>query len=301
MPTKQEKITRVEETLKSTLNPVFAMAGVANPVVTAVMFGLGIIFRFVRLGAEVRRQNEAAEQALEEAVRAEGIFRMPVNISLNFSTIVNFFMNECELLYPLAYKQLEPERKILLNKSDPRWKEAFETLELAFRILPDIYFDQKFDDNPVLDDLFGKWLDPGNPDYGGLVRELRLFMQQDELSIDGLQAMLPSFIRQRLNDMGVEVADLSADQLARVSEEVGGIVTEALTGDEGLLQETLSFAVDKRKENLESRLDELANRREELEGLARSEDTGNQSKELEQINKRIEETESMLGRISELS
>ncbi len=301
MPTTPEKFTKVENTLKSTLNPVFAMAGIANPVTAAAMFGLGIIFRFLRIGAQIRRQNEAAAQALEQAVRSEGIFRLPVTVNLNFTTLVNFFLNECELIYPLAYRQLEPERKILLNKSDPKWKEAFETLELAYRILPEVYFDRTFDDNPVLDDLFGKWLDPGNPDFRSLVRQLRLFLQQEELSSQGLQAMLPTFVRQRLEDMGVDVQTLTEEQLAAVNEQVGSVVSEALSGDEGLLQETLGFAVKKRQESLQSRLEELAGRKEELQGIADSQRSQTQFKELEQVSQRISDIESMLSRISTLA
>lgn len=292
-----ERLQNLESGMTRTLKPIFAVANVANPLVTALTFAVGMVFRFIKLGQQVRERKEEAQKLMDAAVRAEGIFRIPVRVKPDRMKLAPFIRRDLKRIYPIAHEQLQPELKIYGDESHPDWADAAETLRIAAEIIPEVYLDLTFDDNPVLDDLFGKWLDPGNPQFGHMLRELKILMQNEEVSIPRLKAMLPAYAHEAIKNYHLDLSPGQEEALTAMSEELSGFIFGELVGDSGATAQALSFVVGKRQEALDAEIEELLEKRSELEDEALS-GRAQPTKTIQQIDKRLEEIETMKDRIA---
>jgi len=292
-----ERLQNLESGMTRTLKPIFAVANIANPLVTALSFGIGMVFRFIKLGQQVRERKEEAQRLMDAAVRAEGIFRLPVRVEPDRMKMDPFIRRDLKRIYPIAHEQLQPELKIYGDESHPQWAEAAEILRLAVEVIPEVYLDLKFDDNPVLDDLFGKWLDPGNPQFGHMLRELKILLQNEEVSIPKLKELLPAYAHEAIKHYHLDLSPEQEEALTAMSEELSGFIFGELMGDSSATSEALSFVVQKREEALDAEIEDLLAKREELEGEA-LEGRSQPSKTIQQIDKRLEEINTMKERIA---
>jgi len=298
----QEQLTQLNNSIKSNLKPAFAMAGIANPISASILFGVDVIFRFVTLGTQIRKLLQEAQKSLEETVRSEGIFRVPVEVDITYSEVLGFFTKgNCQILYPMAYHQFKREREILVDKTNPGWQEAFDTLRFAYRILPEVYLDYKFDKNSVLDDLFGKWLDPGDPDFRSLVKEIKLFYTREETSISDLMQLLPEYSKLKLELMGVRLDLDTENTLEDLNSKIQDLVQTVVFGDEGMVKVATSFAVKQRIEQIENQITNLEEQERTLEEKPEQDRSEAERKELKQIKKRTDELEQMKERIESVA
>jgi hypothetical protein len=298
MATVEDQLNQLKTSLSSTLGPVLAMAGVANPVSASVLFGIDMVFRFVVLGVQIRQALEQAKKALDKAVRTEGIFRVPIEVDMTFSEVLAFFTRgDCQLVYPIAYDQFKREREIIVDKKHPEWREAFETLALAYRVLPEVYFDFRFDNSPLLDDLFGKWLDPGNPDFRSLIKEMKPFFSAEDISIGDLMRLLPEYSKIKLDLMGAKLDAMTQKAVDDVNRQIHDLVWSAVFGDSGMAKTTTKFAVNTRIEQIDNQLSELKERKNVLQSKPEANRTEAEKKEINQINQRIDDLTKMKERI----
>jgi hypothetical protein len=296
MPLDEDKIKDLEDTLISTLKPAFAVATVANPAAASILFGVELVFRFARLGAQIRQELEKDQKPLDEAIRAEGIFRLPVRVAMKYAAVLSF-IEESELNHPFAYDQFEAEREVITDKSHPGWQEAFDTLSVASRIVPELGDDLTLRDRPVLDDLYAKWLDPRKPNYRSLVVELKALGTKDALSITELKDLLPAYSRMKLESMGADLEELTENALENLNKKVGDLIWDAVLGKDGAAGEVVNFAVERRLEQIDNEATALRELKAELEKKAASELTDAEKGLLENIPKDLQALTRMKERI----
>jgi hypothetical protein len=298
MAVTKEQLEEMNTSVQAHISPILALAGVANPVAAATVFGVDMLFRFVTLGAAIRDELAKAKKDLDTAIRTQELFRLPVEVSLEESVVVSFFTKgACRMVYPLAYEQLAEERQTIVDPAHPRWDEAMETLTVAYRLLPDLYHDCTFDESPMLERLFGAWLDPGNPEFASLFREAKLLVLPPEISIPSLQRLLPSYTRLRLELAGAASDAATAAALAAVNQKIQALVWTTVFGDKGAVTKVTKYAVDRRLEQLNTEIASLEARKAELEAIPEGSRSESQTKELKQVEKRITDRKQMKARI----
>lgn len=299
MPVTESQLNQLNSSIQSTLKPILAASVVANPASASILFGVDMIFRFVTLGAKIREKINQSADTLNTAVRADGIFRAPIEIDMQFSEILSFFTEgNCQLLFPIAYNQFVKERQILINQSDPKWQEVFNTLVLARKVLPEVYFDLKFDNDPLLDRLFGKWLDPADPNFRSLIIEMKPFCLREEISLNDLAGMIPEYSRIKLELMGTKLELVTQTVLDKLNTDLRGIILEAITGDQGITKSVTKFSIDRVLEQIDNQIAELNSKKSTIEAKPEAERSEGEKKELQQFAKRIDELTKRKANIS---
>ena len=294
----EERLKNLQNILNSTLDQAFAVTDIATRIATPVIFGMEMIFRFARLGLAMREELRNAQKKLDESVRAEGIFRITIQVNMSYAKILSF-LKDCNLLYRDVYVQLEPEREVIFDPKHPEWKEAKRILTLASQFLPEIYHDHRFNNNPILDDLFGKWLDPGNPDFRSLFKEMSLFYSKEEISRNDLKQLVPAYTKLKLNLMKARLDNLTEEELDKLNNTIGGLIWDALIGsDDNALKSLVQFSVEQRTQQLQEEINDLTEKENELKKIPENNRTEAQKKELEQIARRKKDLENQQKRIS---
>ncbi|HHS13523.1 MAG TPA: hypothetical protein ENN03_07110 [bacterium] len=297
MPLDADKIEELSETLESALAPALAAAGLSHPASAAVLFGLRTIFRFVRLGSEIRESLEEARQNLDATVKASGLFRAPLWVSVDYTKLLNFFTGgEGRIHFPDACEQLDEEIAILQEPDHPRWQEAFEVLNLAYWKLPEIEKHGKLKD-PLLDDLFGKWMDPGCPDYRAMFREMRLLCGGECFSLHRLKRQLSEYVRMRLEMLGADLQTITEARLKQVNDRLDEWIWEAVMGPGGAAKEAAEFIIKRHLEYMDREIHEVQNRKAGLSVKSVDPPTGSEPDSVFRLEKRLRELMSMKQRI----
>jgi len=294
MPVTSEELTKVEGAIASTVKPVLTLLGASNPVTASALFGISVLFRFLRLGAEVRAAIDQARKDLEATVRAQGIFRVPIGVDTSISDVQEFFQRDLTfpIRFPVLNKQFAPEIGRLSNRADPGFVDAVQTLRVVMRALPDAVVDGKFDNSPVLDDLFGKWLDPAlpEPDYRAMVVEIRALSDGSDLSLSGLANEPSEFIRAKLRAAGASIDAATDARLTALNAQIRSLLLNAfLDPNGGVVKQAVKFTVDRRVEMIQNDIDFLTARKTQLEGKPVAERSDPDKTELAGLTKRIAE------------
>lgn len=297
MPLDADKIDELSETLESALAPALAAAGLSHPASAAVLFGLKTIFRFVRFGSRIRETLEASRESLDETVRAGGLFRAPLWISIDYTKLLNYFTGgECRIQFPDAFEQLNEEIAILQEPNHPGWHEAYEVLNLAYWKLPEMKKYGKLKD-PLLDDLFGKWMDPDSPDYRAIFREMRLLCGGESFSLTRLRQQLSGYVRMRLAMMGADLESIAKERLKQVNDLLDEWIWDAVMGPEGAAKETAEFIIERHLDYMDREIREVQNQK--AAWRVRSEDppAGREPDAVPEPEKRLRELIFMKRRI----
>lgn len=297
MPLDADKIDELSETLETALAPALAAAGFSHPASSAVLFGLKTIFRFVRLGSKIRETLEAARKSLDETVRAGGLFRAPLWVSIDYTKLLNYFTGgECRIQFPDACEQLDEEIAILQEPDHPRWHEAFELLNLAYWKLPEMGKHGKLKD-PLLDDLFGKWMDPGSPDYRAIFREMRMLCGGEYFSLIRLREKLSEYVRMRLEMLGADLETITKERLKQVNDSLDEWIWDAVMGPEGAAKEAAEFIIERHLEYMDREIREVQNQKAALSVRSEDPPAGSETDSLRRLEKRLQELISMKKRI----
>jgi len=299
-----ERFNRVEQVLRDNLSPALTFFN-ANPTVVLLntaMFGIEMIFRFLKLGSRIKKKLREAEMALDQKVRSEGIFRIPIHIGLQDTEVITFFLRgECQLSFPEIYRQMKPEIDVLINSSDhAAKKDAFDSLKVAYRLMweSDVLTDKNLAKDPFLDDLIGKWIDPGNFEFRDLVLECKPFLAQQELSISALREMLPDYARLELNKEQNVTNKMTHEQLLAVNDAISEMTWDVLLHrEDNSIEKTMTFLVTHRIEVLHQEITELETRRDQLSALPPEEMTPARERELVQLNQRLDDKALMKERL----
>lgn len=297
-----EELTKVEGSIAGVVKPVFTMLGVSNPVTASALFGISVLFRFLRLGAEVRKAIEQARRELDASVRAQGIFRVPIGVDTSVSDVLEFFKRDLTfpVRFPVLSRQFAPEIALLSTPADPGFRDAVKTLSVVMNVLPDAVVDGKFDRSPLLDDLFGKWLDPSasEPDYRSMVAEIRALASDRELSLIGLAEQPSAFIRARLRAVGAAIDAATDAKLAAVNGQIRALFLNAfLDPNSGVVKEAVKFTVDRRAEFIQKDIDALTARKSQIEAKAATDRTEAEKAELAGLPKRIAELTAFQAKV----
>lgn len=296
------ELTQIESSITGVVRPVLTAVGMANPITASALLGVSMLFRFLRVGAEIRREIAAAGAALDATVRAQGIFRVPVGVDTSLSDALEFFVRD--LTFPLRFRilaeQFAPEIALLKKPADPAFPEALATLKVVMNVLPDAVADRKFDRSPLLDDLFGKWLDPAipAPDYRGMVAEMRQFIGDGHLSLRSLADQSGDFLRMKLQAAGAVIDTATQAKLTEANAKVKALLLSAfLDPGTGAVKEAVKFAVDRRAEFIQADLDGLTARRTVLEAKPAGERSDAEKAELARLVKRIPELTAFQAKV----
>jgi hypothetical protein len=302
MPVTSEELTKVEGSIAGVVKPVLTMLGVANPVTASALFGISVLFRFLRLGAEVRRAIDQARRELDATVRAQGIFRLPIGVDTSVSDVLEFFKRDLTfpIRFPVLAKQFAPEISILDNSGDPGFRDAVSTLSVVMQVLPDAVVDGKFDKSPLLDDLFGKWLEPSplEPDYRSMVAEIRTLAGRADVSLPGLAEQPSDLIRARLRAAGAAIDAATDARLAALNAQVRTLLLNTfLDPSSGLVKEAVKFTVDRRVELIQKDIDVLGASKARIEAKPAAERTDAEKAELAGLTKRIAELTAFQAKV----
>jgi hypothetical protein len=294
MPVTSEELTKVEGSIAGAVKPVLTMLGATNPVTASVLFGVSVLFRFLRLGAEIRKAIDLARKELDATVRSQGIFRVPISAETSVTEVLEFFTRDATfpIRFPVLNKQFAAEIEALSRSGEPRFHDAIRTLTVVMRVLPDAVLDRRFDNSPLLDDLFGKWLDPSipEPDYRSIVAELRVLAGNGDLSLSGIAEQPNAFIVAKLRAAGASIDAATDAKLAAVNAQIRTLLLNAfLDPNNGVVKEAVKFTVDRRVELIQKDIDALTARKAELEAKAAAARTDDEKKELAGLTTRITE------------
>ena len=300
----QQQFETAENKLLSALNPAAALTNQTEMAVMAAKYLIETAFRFIKLGSRIKQEIKKNRLELDTAVKSEGIFRTPVHIGLNNTMFDDFYFNgRGKLLYPDAYKALEPEIQKFKEGSEEEKKEAEKVLKVAAMVIPDIAEDNEFTD-PMLTEIVGKWIDPGQKNIREIVMDLTPLLTPEKLSMDGLKDTLEQYAFQKLKFYNTRLDKLSLQQLNTVNESIQDLVWGALSGEDTSVEETLDFLVDRRQLQIDQEIEALRAEQEKLDSgdpdLLAGTPPELLEKERKQILTRIEELEILKDKLREV-
>lgn len=290
--TLDDKLKSVQDTVVGGLTKSLTLAGVSGVPLLVGGFVAEAVFRVVRLCARIREKQHELEKKMEEAVRDRDIVRQPIYEDIDQAAAWVFFQpaGAAARDFPEIYEQLRPEIEEVVNKPLNARPEARRALLFAYRFLTRVYEQNRFVENPVLDELFGAWIDPGAPQYGHIAREAARLFPDDGMLTPGhlMEAAEDYFLSKLKSEIGElhEIEENAQKEMAKAFKE---LILGALVGDEGAVARTLKFAKDVRLEKLGEQIDKL---KEELK-------TADKSRK-DWIEQRIKELESLQERIKGL-
>jgi hypothetical protein len=298
MPTVEE-LTEVQTGITNIVKPLLTMMGASNPIIAASLFGVEMLFRFLSLGSQIRAAIEAQKKRLEESVRAEGIIRIPVGVSTKFDDVLLFVEHPLfAARHPLIARQFAREIGILPDPQSPEFPEALRIMDAVRRVIPRVERDLQFRTDPVMDQVFGMWLDPGQPDFRSLVMEFLVLADKEELSLDGHCAAIPEYVRIKLRAAGARLDQATNEAAKQVNDQISKLIRGTLFGDKGAIKSSVKFAVDRRVEMIDGELNERAARKAAIEAKPEVQRSEPEKQELKDIAKRTSELTALRTRVT---
>ena len=207
------------------------------------------------------------------------------------------------MLYPNAYKEMEPERLLMVEGSKEQKKEAWKILAVAYRVIPDIAEDDEFTD-PLLNELVGKWIDPGQKNIREIVLDLTPLLCQKELSMDGLKDTLEAYAFQKLQFHQARLKKLTLQQLNTVNEAINDLVWGAFSDEDNSVAKSLEFLVHRRLIKIDVEINNLRKEQERLDNpdpgraSALAIDPQIHERERNRVENRIKELEELRAKLS---
>ncbi len=298
----EKRFDLAENKLLTALKPAFALTNQSEMVALAANYLIETAFRFIKLGSRVKQEIEKNRLALDAAIKAEGIFREPVHVGLDNTMVRNFWFNgRCKLLYPNAYQLMEPERTLFATGTEAEKQKAWKILKVACRVIPDYLDDQKLSD-PLLQELVGKWIDPGNKNIREIVLDLAPFLGEETFSLNGLKENLRAHTLEKLAFHQSRLDKLTEAQLQTVNTAINDLVWGALEEDDNSVDKTLEFLVNRRLLHIDEEIDFLNKEREkwsdpDAEPSATATEREARDKESRRMEARIKELEELKAKL----
>jgi hypothetical protein len=289
MATKEE-LVEIQSGITSVAKPVFTMLGVANPVAAAAVFGVETLFRFLALGAEIRAAIEEQRKQLDTRIRTEGILRVPITVDTRLDDVLTFFVDDPDFprLHPEMDRQFAAEIAAVQRPGTPEFPQALRMLDAARRIVPRIERTLRFEDDPLMDELFGKWLDPAKPDFRAMIQDYLTLANHRELGLDDHVARVSEFTRMKLSVAGATLDADTASALAEVNTKIRALVRATLFGDKGFIKDAVRFTVNERVMIIDGQVQDLNARKAEIQATDTSQLSEAAKEELKEELKTID-------------
>ena len=245
----------IKTTVIGGLKSALTLAGASGAPLIAPLFAAEAIFRIVQFGRDVKRAQEQIVSGLDRKIRDRDIFREPIYEGMDESAALDFFRpgGLADQNQPSLFSQLQPEVQEIQNFPLSAEAESRRTLMFAHRFLRPIFGTTTFDD-PKLDEKYGAWLDPKDPQYGRIARDAaRLFIGNEYTRQDLIDRSKKYFLQKLKSEIELEhQAIVNAQQ--EMAEIFGRLVRGALFGDGQMIDRTLDFAKDLRLVSLDQEI-----------------------------------------------
>lgn len=299
MPTEVE-LTELQGDISAIVKPVLTMAGASNPLIASALFGMEMLFRFLSLGAAIRAAIDDQKKKLDDKVRTEDILRIPICVDTTLDDVLTFFVRDADfpILHPEMARQFPDEIETVKDPSSPDFPEALRVLDAARRVIPRVERELRFKTEPIMDRVFGRWLDPGKPDFRTLVYDFIALADKQELSLVEHVDRIPEYVRFRFRAARVHLNTAAEDTAKEVNAKIRVLIHATLFGDKGAIESAMKFAVDRRVELIDAEVMGLADRKAAIETKTDADRSDQEKQELKDIAKRIKELGDFKTRVN---
>jgi hypothetical protein len=297
------------ERLPSLVKPLLTLANAPHPFVATATFAYGVLLRILQLGSEIREAVAREGDVLDAQVRADGLFRVPLDVDLGDLEVASF-VELGRRRYPRALEQLADDVRVLDDPRHPDRKGARERLAIARTVIPRVYDhyertgELRHPDLPLLSLGYLQLLNPGEPHvYRALVANLHLertmLFDGDLSSATLLRERVPAYVQAQLRVERQNLDEAKQQALDRTIDSVRELYWGFVFGDgqrPALLEDAMEFLVERAGAWIDDERSRLAAERERLVALPADErdegrlaDVRTREEELSDLGRRLRE------------
>lgn len=239
----QEKFGAMKSALTSQFQTVFALTAAAQPAILATMFGVDMVFRFLKFGSRLRRVYEEEHRKFDEQVRTQGVVLMPVHIRPTTTIVETFFFSGmAKSAFPDEFNDMADVMKIYREGSFMERRAAAKKLEVAYWLMNE---GKNWRENETLMDLVNASIKAEeNLTFRQMVDALEPLYGKEFIGFKDFDSLVEEYAMQDLQALSLNINKLQGDSISQLRSTVKEMFWDTmLFGDENTVQRTLSFLV----------------------------------------------------------
>lgn len=261
-----DKFETMQEKLKGQFNTVFALTAASQPLILATLFGVNMVFRFLKFGKRVRKVYEAQQKQFDESVRMQGVVLMPVNIRPTTTLVTNFFTTGlAELVFPNEFNSMKEYVNTFQTGNFAERREAIRKLEVAYFLMNE---GKDWRDNETLMTLANKAIKAEEEiTFAKMVETLEPIFGKELIGFDDFDHLLEEYAAQELQSLNLDINQLRGNNIQELRSTVKEMFWDTmLFGEDNTVNTTLVFigqeklrAQRKRLETIDQAIQETEN------------------------------------------
>ena len=256
--TMEEKYASMQTSLTGQLNTVLDLTTASQSVVLPALFGINMVFRFLKFGSRLRKVYAEQRKQFEDKVRAEGVVLMPVSIRPKTTLVTSFFTSgTAERSFPEQYKSMSDQVKIYKTTRDFKARQAaIKKLKVAYFLIKQ---GEGWRNNKTLMDLANVSIESQDDiTFLKMVETLEPLYGKDLIGFDDFDNLLENYAIQDLQALGLNMDKLRAEHISQLRDTVKQMFWDTmLHGDDNAIGTTLAFIGNKKLRTQEKRLARL--------------------------------------------
>jgi len=277
-----ERFEQMQHSLKGHFESIAALTAVSQPAMFAILFGVDMCFRFLKLGSRIRQLCAEQGKEYREKVSMQGFLLPPAYIRPTAALVESYFLN-----LPTTsevYQEMEDQIEIYKTGDFRERRKAAKKLKVAYWLLTD---GRNWQENPALLELVNAEIrSDEEPSLRQLVDAVEPLYGKDSIGIDDFDQLLEHYALQDMMALQINTDKITAEYRNKLCSAVRDMYWETLVGqDENLLSRSLHFLILKKLEAKKKQLEDLQM------GVMRMSTAENADEEREKLELEIERLE----------